>query len=109
MRGIQKAKIKASCWAREVANEFNEVVCMDLKEYIHNKIWILHGLELQHGRANQEYGSVGENVSEHEEDELEREEIGFENERSFVGARRNHAEAWHSWRNCIRKQRRVGA
>ena len=25
-----------------LASEFNEVVCMDLKEYIHNKIWILH-------------------------------------------------------------------
>ena len=25
-----------------IANEFNEVLCMDLKEYKHNKVWILH-------------------------------------------------------------------
>ena len=25
-----------------IASQFNEVVCMDLKEYKHNKIWILH-------------------------------------------------------------------
>jgi hypothetical protein len=25
-----------------LANDFNEVVCMDLKEHIHNKSWILH-------------------------------------------------------------------
>ena len=25
-----------------LADKFNQVVCMDLKEYIHNKCWILH-------------------------------------------------------------------
>ena len=25
-----------------LAANFNQVVCMDLKEYIHNKVWILH-------------------------------------------------------------------
>ena len=25
-----------------LADKFNGVICMDLKEYIHNKIWILH-------------------------------------------------------------------
>ncbi len=25
-----------------LANVFNDVVCMDLKEHIHNKTWILH-------------------------------------------------------------------
>ena len=25
-----------------LADNFNQVVCMDLKEYIHNKVWILH-------------------------------------------------------------------
>ena len=25
-----------------LADRFNQVVCMDLKEYIHNKVWILH-------------------------------------------------------------------
>ena len=25
-----------------LANIFNHVVCMDLKEYVHNKTWILH-------------------------------------------------------------------
>ena len=28
--------------ALPISNKFNEVVCMDLKEYVHNKIWILH-------------------------------------------------------------------
>ena len=28
-----------------LATEFNQVVCLDLKEYIHNKVWILHMID----------------------------------------------------------------
>ena len=28
-----------------LATKFNEVVCLDLKEYVHNKVWILHMID----------------------------------------------------------------
>ena len=28
-----------------LANKFNQVVCLDLKEYVHNKVWILHMID----------------------------------------------------------------
>ena len=35
-----------------LARQFNEVVCMDLKEFVHNNIWILHFIDAYSRRSN---------------------------------------------------------